>query len=46
MEKIHIDELTEKALGWFYTLPRGDYETRIVKMYMEEFNIKEEKVNW
>jgi hypothetical protein len=45
-EKIHCEELTEKALKWFYERFNWQIEEDIINLYMTKFKIKEEDVNW
>ena len=45
-EKIHCEDLTEKALKWFYERFNWEIEQDIVNLYMAKFKIKETDVNW
>jgi len=45
-EKIHCEELLEKAWNWFNNLRQGEDEEIIMEAYMKKFGIKEEDVNW
>jgi hypothetical protein len=45
-QKIHCEELTERALKWFWERFNWQIEEDIERLYMQEFKIKKEDVEW
>jgi len=45
MEKIHIEELIEKANKWFDSL-LYQRDNIVLKAYMNKFGIKEKDIEW
>jgi hypothetical protein len=46
IQKIHCEELTEKAKKWFYERLNWQIEEDIVDLYMKEHKIKDTDVIW
>jgi len=45
-QKIHCEELTERALKWFYERFGWQIEEDITNLYMKKHNIKDKDVDW